>query len=133
MVTLPLEKNCVKQGLFWQKMDKISVGFDHRGMRKPALKRPPRQYAPIYLAEWLAALGVKPVDLVKAEIISEGYLSHLRTGKKLNPSPGKLMQIGGFLKIQWTDLYRPPPSRDTLEQLESLDVTTLARIRANRR
>jgi hypothetical protein len=92
--TLPLEKIRVKQRLFWQKMDITGRRFDHGAVKRTVLKRPPRQYAPVYLAEWLRALQVAPVELVKAGVISEGYLSLLRSGKRINPSPGKLMQIG---------------------------------------
>jgi hypothetical protein len=131
--TLPLEKIRVKQRLFWQKMDITGRRFDHGAVKRTVLKRPPRQYAPVYLAEWLRALQVAPVELVKAGVISEGYLSLLRSGKRINPSPGKLMQIGGFLRIQWTDLYRPPPSREALEEIGAVDPATLARMRANAR
>jgi hypothetical protein len=133
VASLPLEKPCVKRELFWQKMDNINSRFDHAGMKKPAQKRPPRLYAPVYLAEWLEALGVAPVELVKAGVISEGYLSLIRNNKRLNPSPGKLMQIGDFLKIKWTDLYRRPPTREALDQLDSVDEITLARIRTRLR
>src|SRR6266496_1961431 len=114
-------------------MDTRSIRLDHGRMTKAPQKRPPRQYAPIYLAEWLDALGVAPVDLVKAAIISEGYLSLLRSGKRLNPSPGKLMKIGEFLKIEWTDLYKPPPSRQSLSEIGNVSETTLARIRGRSR
>jgi transcriptional regulator with XRE-family HTH domain len=134
VATLPLEKIRVKQRLFWQKMDTAPRRIDHDGMRKPSpKKRPPRQYAPIYLAEWLAVLDVVPVELVKAGVISEGYLSNLRSGKRLNPSPGKLMQIGAFLQIEWTDLYRSPPSSEAIAGMEPLAGTTVERILKRRR
>jgi hypothetical protein len=131
--TLPLEKIRVKQRLFWQKMDITVRRFNDGVVKRTAPKRPPKQYVPVYLAEWLTVLGVAPVDLVKAGVISEGYLSHLRAGKKVNPSPGKLMQIGTFLGIQWTDLYRPPPSRGALDEVGPLDPVTLARVRSKAR
>lgn len=112
-------------------MDTISLLNDHRGL----MTRPPRtapkkakQFVPIYLAEWLERLGVRPVELVKAEIINEGYLSQLRNGHKVRPSPGKLQQIGDFLGITWTMLYQPPPPAETIEKLEQFDAKTLARI-----
>lgn len=133
VATLPLEKPRVKRPLFWQKMDNSSIRFDHGGMKKAVKKRPPKQYVPVYLAEWLTVLGVAPVDLVKAEVISEGYLSLLRNGKKLNPSPAKLMEIGGFLGIQWTDLYKRPPSQTALDEVDNFGAATLARIRSGSR
>ena len=130
---MPLEKIRVNKPLFWQKMDNLSPRFDHGGMKKAAAKRPPKQYAPVYLNEWLTALGVKPTELAEAGLISASYVSNLKKGRKLNPSPGKLMQIGAFLKIQWTDLYRPPPSEKAIEELDTFAATTLNRIRSRGR
>jgi hypothetical protein len=36
------------------------------------------------------------------------------------------MQIGQFLRIQWTDLYRPPPSREALEEIGAVDPLPLS-------
>jgi transcriptional regulator with XRE-family HTH domain len=110
-------------------MDNALLGFDHARVSQPPKKRARKQPVPVYLAEWLDFLEVAPVELVKAEVISEGYLSLLRNGKRVNPSPGKLMQIGTFLKIQWTDLYRRPPTAEAMSAIESLGVDTVERIR----
>jgi transcriptional regulator with XRE-family HTH domain len=102
-------------------------------MAKAPKKRSPKQYAPVYLAEWLRILNVAPVELVKADVISEGYLSLLRNGRRLNPSPGKLMQIGAFLGIEWTDLYRLPPTADAVAGFDALGSATVDRIVRSRR
>jgi transcriptional regulator with XRE-family HTH domain len=110
-------------------MDKKHGRFDHGGMKKPLQNRHRSEFVPVYLAEWLTALGVAPVELVKAEVISEGYLSSLRSGRKVRPSPAKLKEIGTFLKIQWTDLYRPPPPKQVVEGIADLGAATVERIR----
>jgi len=42
------------------------------------------------------------------------------------------MQIGGFLKIQWTDLYKRRRAAKPSNQLDNVDALTLERIRARR-
>lgn len=113
-------------------MDSEPEKSDPRGMKRGPNKQPTRQLARVYIAEWIAACGKNPVDLVNAEVISEGYLSLLRNGKKLNPSTDKLMQIGAFLGIEWTDLYREPPPREALDTLRGFSPNTLNRLRAPR-
>lgn len=78
----------------------------------PMAPRPKQDPPPAFIAEWLDFLDVRPVVLVKAGIISEAYLSHLRSRKRTNPSIATLRLIGDFLGIDWADLYRPPPTSD---------------------
>lgn len=113
-------------------MDSDGGKSDPRGMARAPITQPPKQLARVYIAEWIEACGKNPVDLVNAEIISEGYLSLLRNGKKFNPSTDKLMQIGAFLGIEWTDLYREPPPREALDTLRGFSPNTLNRLRTSR-
>lgn len=99
-------------------------------MKKPLQKRTRPQFVPVYLAEWLVRLKVQPVELVKAGVISEGYLSLLRSGGRLNPSPGKLKVIAEFLGIHWTALYERPPSQEAVNEVKTLDNQTLAALQA---
>jgi transcriptional regulator with XRE-family HTH domain len=130
--TLPPEKLFVKLQLFWWKMDSEGRKSDPQGMARARTTQSSTQHARVYIAEWIEACGKNPVDLVKAEIISEGYLSLLRNGKRLNPSTAKLTQIGAFLGIEWTDLYREPPPREALDTLRGYSPNTLNRLRTSR-
>lgn len=110
-------------------MDSVRPGPDDGWMAKQA----PPAHPPVYLAEWLTRLDVRPVELAKAGLLSEGYVSLLRSGKRVNPRPALLMKIGEFLGITWTNLYRPPPSPSTIAEVEELDPRTLDRLRKRQR
>jgi transcriptional regulator with XRE-family HTH domain len=110
-------------------MDNIPVSLNSVAMKKPLQKRPRPEYVPVFLAEWIEKLNKRPVDLVDAGVISEGYLSLLRNGGRTNPSPGKLKQIGDYLGIDWRDMYRRPPSNEAVDEVEGLGPSTMAAIR----
>lgn len=99
------------------------------GSRSP---RQQRSFARAYIREWLDHLGVRPVELVRAEIINEGYLSQLRSGQKTRPSIDKVAAIAEFLGVHWTDLYKPPPNRDIIREISTLHPDTVERIRRSR-
>lgn len=109
-------------------MDKDHNGFDHGGMKRALHPQRRKQPAPVFIAEWLTYLGVKPVELVKADVLSEGYLSLLRSGKRINPSTDKLIRIGDFLGITWTDLYRQPPPGQVRDALRTFSPKTIERL-----
>jgi transcriptional regulator with XRE-family HTH domain len=96
-----------------------------------ARKRPPAPRKPLYIGQWIRALGFKQRDVVKATGINEGYLSELIKGDKDNPSATVLMQIAEFLEIPLGYLYRPPPDREFIEQAGQLDAATIARLKTN--
>jgi hypothetical protein len=112
--------------LCWQEMDMRSAGFDDRGMvRKPPKRQPP----PLFLGQWLLALGRKQSELARATGINEGYISQLISGEKKNPGTAVLGQIGDFLGIPQHYLHQPPPDRGFIEEVSRLDPDVLARLR----
>lgn len=83
---------------------------------------------PLFLGEWLTVLGVKQSTLARETEINEGYISQLCRRGKGNPSFYILAKIADFLRIGIDQLRQPPPSRDTIEAIRSLDPKLINRI-----
>ena len=102
---------------------------DHRHMpRGYPRRRPQKAVQRLFIGQWVRALGKRPVDVVRATGINEGYLSELIGGTKTNPSTALLRQIGDSLGIKWHYLYEPPPSKEFIRTATTLDPATLARL-----
>jgi transcriptional regulator with XRE-family HTH domain len=86
----------------------------------------------LYVGEWIRALGLKQVEVVRGTRINEGYLSELVSGKKRNPSYDILCQIADFLGIPVSYFGRPPPDRGFIEEAADLDPKVLAKLLAPR-
>ena len=103
------------------------ISVDHGEM---PLQRPRKTPPKLYIREWLVALGVRARDVSRGAGVNEGYLSQLISGQKLKASAYTLEKIGNFLGMaDWTDLYKPPPSREAIRAASMLDPNTLARFR----
>ncbi|XUM21019.1 helix-turn-helix domain-containing protein [Bradyrhizobium oligotrophicum S58] len=87
-----------------------------------------RQFRKLYIGEWIRALGMRQVDVVRATGINEGYLSSLISGGKKNPSFEMLNQIADFLGIPISYFNRPPPDREFLAEASGLDPRVLQRL-----
>lgn len=106
---------------------------DHPGMVKRPVKpraRPQRAPLPLFLGQWLRALGIKQVDVVRGTTVSEGYVSQLVSGEKKNPNPAILNEIADFLGIPLHYLRRPPPPKEFLQEVGALDPAVIERLRA---
>lgn len=88
-------------------------------------KTPRRTYRPIYLQEWLEAVGAKPADVARAAAVGESYISNIIAGRKENPSAHVLLAISEHLGITVNDLYRRPPPESSLSHLTSLSPAAL--------
>lgn len=101
---------------------------------KPKNRRaaPQRQFRKLYIGEWIRALGVRQVDVVRATRINEGYLSELISGGKKNPSFDVLNQVADFLGVPVSYFNRPPPDREFITEAAELDPKVLARLMAPR-
>lgn len=102
----------------------VSVIQDHGRMTKrprTPRKRPERPNQPLYIGQWIAALGLRQTDVAKDAGINEGYLSQLISGERTNPSGGILWAISRAMGIEARKLNEPPPSREILEALRKLD------------
>src|SRR5581483_2986462 len=84
--------------------------------RRPAAPSRARPVRKLYIGEWIRALGIKQVEVVRATGINEGYLSSLISGARKNPSFEVLNQIAEFLGIPVGYFNRPPPDREFLAE-----------------
>ena len=83
----------------------------------------------LYLSEWMARLGVRPVDLARGAGISESYISTLRAGKlKKNPTPDVLLAISDALRITVNEMYSPPPNPAAVAAIRELQPDTVQRL-----
>ncbi len=104
------------------------LSTDHAWMPSQRHREPPPK---LYIREWLLALGVRARDAHRGAGINEGYLSQLISGQKVKASAYTLKKIGDYLGMaDWTDLYKPPPSREAIRAASMLDPATLARFRS---
>lgn len=116
-------------------MDMDKRAPDHGGMAysrrtKGGYQQPQRRSRPLYIGQWIRALGLKQVEVVRATGINEGYLSELCGGKTTKvPSSAVLADIAESLKIPVDYLYRLPPDQAFIDQATSLDPAVLARLR----
>lgn len=85
-------------------------------------------YQKVYVRDWFARLAIRPADVSRATGITEGYLSELISGRKKNPSPSLLQEIGDATGIPWTAFYQPPPSPDVMNQIAGLDSGVISRL-----
>lgn len=92
--------------------------------------QPKRQFRKLYIGEWLARLGHKPVDAANAIGVTEPYMSELISGRKKNPSHQILFDLSEWLGLSVNDFYRAPPDRSTVEAIESLNPSQLATLGA---
>lgn len=93
---------------------------------------PKRQFRKLFVGEWIRALGVRQVEVVRATGINEGYLSELISGNKRNPSFEILNQIAEFLGIPVSYFNRAPPDREFIAEAAELDPKVLAKLMAPR-
>ena len=99
--------------------------------RKPVIaRRKPRPVPPpLYIGEWIRALGMRPADVARATGRNEGYLSQLINGQKRRPSLGLQKEIADALGIPMMYFVTPPPPREVVEQAGAIDPGVLARLR----
>lgn len=84
------------------------MGIDlikYAGMAK-APKMPPR----LYIGEWMDALGIRQVDIVRQTGINGGYLNELISGAKRNPGFLMLSGVAEALGVPVDALRKKPPS-----------------------
>lgn len=62
----------------------------------------------LYLGEWIARLGLRPVEVARGVQVAESHLSNIIAHKK-NASVALLMDISEFLGVTVNDLHRRPP------------------------
>lgn len=92
----------------------------------PKTARPPRKPpAALYIGEWMARLGIRPVELAKGTGLTESYISELVSRKKDNPSFNAIADIADYLGVTISDLRRPPPSAAVLGGLSAEAIARL--------
>ena len=83
-------------------------------------KLPTRTYRPIYLAQWMEALGRRPIDLAKPHTsVTASYISNLCSPARINPSAIVMLEISEALGVTVNDLYQKPPSSGLMDALAS--------------
>jgi transcriptional regulator with XRE-family HTH domain len=90
--------------------------------------RRPKQFKKLFIGEWIRALGMRQVDIVRGTGINEGYLSSLISGSRSNPSFDVLNQVADFLGIPVSYFNRAPPDREFIAEAKELDPRVLARL-----
>lgn len=76
----------------------------------PKAARPPQKAPPVlYIGEWMARLGIRPVELARGTGLTESYISELVKRTKNNPSFSAIADIADYMGITINDLRRPPP------------------------
>lgn len=100
-------------------------------VRKPinARRRVPPVQPPLFIGEWIRALGARPADIARATGRNEGYLSELVNKGKTRPSLGFQQEIADALGIPVYYFQRPPPPREFIEQAKELDPAVIDRLR----
>lgn len=89
-----------------------------------------RQQPPLFIGEWIRALGRRQTEIARAASMNEGYLSELCSGKTSKyPSVGLLDDIAEALGIPAAALKRPPPSQETVNQVRDLDPAVISKLR----
>jgi transcriptional regulator with XRE-family HTH domain len=101
-----------------------------RMTKRPTRRRPNLRPAPppLFVGQWIRALGKKPAEVAKGAPVNEGYLSEIINGRKRAPSIEVLHAIAVFLGIPREYLHRPPPTAGTMEMIRSLDPAVLAKL-----
>ena len=95
-------------------MDMLGRVENYGAMPAPART----QTRKLYLSEWLARLGKRPVDLARHLDVGESYISNLKSEKRANPSVTILIEMSEFLGITVNDLLKPPPKAASVEELK---------------
>lgn len=131
-VTLPAAKPACQAFLCWQEMDMREGELDHGRMtrRAPSEKPAGRPIKPLYIGQWISALGLVQREIAREAGMNEGYLSLLISGKKVNPSHAMVAAIADAMGIRWDCLYEPPPSKEVIQTAQNLDPVVLSRLRA---
>ena len=124
-LTLPQAKSCVNPFLGWCKMDGLRWRGYYPRMAKTAKKRkkyqPKAERAP-KLGKWMAALGVKAVDISKHLGCSEAYLSNLINNRvEKNPSIYFMLDLSDYLGVGINELFEDPPPPADVEPLGRLN------------
>jgi transcriptional regulator with XRE-family HTH domain len=105
---------------------------DYRRMPKSPrnARRARRPGRPLYIGQWIRALHMRQIDVVRGTGINERYLSELCSGtSKKRPSEALLADLADFLGIPIDYLYRPPPAAEFIQEASRLDPAVLARLR----
>lgn len=120
-----------KYFLCWREMDMKSRGYDYVRMvrRPPNRRKAPRAARPLYIGQWIRALGFTQRAIVKSSGLNEGYISQLVNGEKDNPSADVVMLIADALEIPMNLLYQPPPDKEFIAQAAKLDPSIIGRLR----
>jgi transcriptional regulator with XRE-family HTH domain len=85
--------------------------------------KPTAQFRPIYLNQWLEALGLDQKTLVERTGLSQSYLSNIGRGRRANPTMASLQLIADAMGISFNDLFRPPPSPAAMSELRELSTS----------
>ena len=94
---------------------------------RPPLKLRPAA-PPLFVGQWIRALGKTPREVAQGAPVNEGYLSEIINGRKKRPSIEVLNAIAVFLGIPRDKLHSPPPTKDVIEAARALGPSILDRL-----
>lgn len=88
-------------------MDMEPGPFNHQRMgRRPESGK---ERIPLYVGEWIAALGLKQKDVAAEAGIGEPHLTNIKTEGRQDPSYSTLFRIADAMGITVDDLRHMPP------------------------
>lgn len=96
-------------------------------------KLPKRVYPPLYVVEWIEALGAERAKVAKAGHCTQSYISNMGGGRRLNPSAYVMYYISEFLGVTVNDLYQPPPPESSIEAMRALSPRARATLMSRRK
>lgn len=89
-------------------------------------RRPPPP--PLFIGQWIRAMGLTPAEVARDAPMNEGYLSELISGRKQKPSIEILQAIAKVLGIPRDKLHEPPPAKEVIEAARTLGPSVLRRL-----
>lgn len=82
-------------------------------------KRPNPSPREIFLGDWIKFLDLKVVDVAKCAGCTQGYISNIARGAKDNINALYLLAISDMMGVTVNDLFKRPPPKSVVAQLES--------------
>lgn len=95
---------------------------------RPKKVVPGTEEPPIYLAQWMDALGIIAAKLAVASGVSESYISQITKGDRANPSAKVRAALADGLEIPARFLFEPPPEGEEALNVDRYGMALLARL-----
>lgn len=88
---------------------------------------------PLYIGEWIKALGMKQVDVARAAGIGKSYLNLICSRKRKNPAYQIILKIADAMDMSVLDLQTPPPDNEFIEKSKNISPRAMIRLQRVRK